>query len=67
MVSIWWVMLAFLIGGLAGLLIFSLIGVAAKEDAKAAKAEKSAARKGQRPPELNEDWMARNRCRTNFG
>ena len=45
MVSIWWVVSAFLMGGFAGLLAFSLIGMAHKESERALRARTSKAGK----------------------
>ena len=40
MVSIWWVVCAFLLGGIAGLLVFALTSMAAKQNERAAEADK---------------------------
>ena len=41
MVSIWWVIGAFVLGGYAGMLVFALMSMAAREDVQAAKARDS--------------------------
>jgi hypothetical protein len=55
MVSIWWVLAAFLVGGSAGLLGFSLIGIARRESEHAGKAEKKLERDGAL--KFHKDWM----------
>jgi hypothetical protein len=57
MVSIWWVVSAFLMGGFAGLLAVSLIGMAAREGRHAVKLEKSLGRVGLGTVELDEGWI----------
>jgi hypothetical protein len=56
MVSIWWVACAFLVGGLAGLLIFAFVSMAAREDERAVKADEALQRKGLRGMNLEEHW-----------
>jgi len=59
MVSIWWVVSAFLMGGFAGLLVFSLIGMAHKESEHAVRAERTVGRDGLIPLKLHKDWGAK--------
>ena len=55
MVSMWWVVSAFLMGGFAGLLAFSLIGMAHKESERAVTAERMVGRDGLVPLRLHKD------------
>jgi len=66
MVSIWWVVSAFLMGGFAGLLAFSLIGMAHKESERALRAERTVARDGLIPLKLHKDWGAKDRWSSNL-
>jgi hypothetical protein len=58
MVSLWWVVLAFLMGGLAGVLVVSLFGMAAREDERAVAMERTARRTGRGAVKLHEGWIA---------
>ena len=64
MVSIWWLLAAFIIGGSAGLLGFSLIGMARREDERAAKVQKTLERDGAL--KLYKDWMGNRYWSANF-
>lgn len=55
MVSMWWVLAAFLMGGSAGLLGFSLVGMARREGEHARKAERAFQRDATL--KLHKDWM----------
>jgi len=55
MVSMWWVLAAFLMGGSAGLLGFSLIGMAHREGEHGGKAERTFQRDATL--KLHKDWM----------
>ena len=55
MASIWWVLAAFLMGGSAGLVGFSLIGMARRECEHAINAQKKLERDGALS--LYKDWM----------
>ena len=57
MVSVWWMVLAFLMGGYAGLVAVSLIAMAARESRHAVKLEKTVGRVGLGIVELDEGWM----------
>jgi hypothetical protein len=57
MVSVWWMVLAFLMGGYAGLVAVSLIAMAAREGRHAVKLEKTVGRVGLGTVELDEGWM----------
>jgi hypothetical protein len=57
MVSIWWVACAFLLGGLAGLLIFAFVSMAARQDERAVKADEALQRAGLRAVYLEEHWI----------
>ncbi len=56
MVSIWWVVLAFVLGGYAGMLAFALMSMAAKEEVQAVKARDSVERDGLGPVHLEAHW-----------
>jgi hypothetical protein len=64
MVSVWWMVGAFLMGGLAGLVVFSLIGMAAREARHAVMAEKGVRQVGLTPVTLDHDWMVHRRRST---
>ena len=59
MVSIWWVVLAFLVGGFAGLLALSLVAMARSEGDRAVKAQRRLEREGLSPLKLDKDWMGK--------
>lgn len=64
MVSIWLVVLAFLAGGIAGMLVFALTALAGREDERATDAEEAMKRRGlgkvERGPERKDPdrWSA---------
>ena len=66
MVSMWWVVSAFLMGGFAGLLAFSLIGMAHWESEHALRAERTVGRDGLVPLRLHKDWGAKDRWNSNL-
>ncbi len=59
MVSIWWVIGAFVLGGYAGMLVFALMSMAAREDLQAAKAREAVARDGLGPVPLEAHWSTK--------
>ncbi len=58
MVSIWWVVLAFVLGGYAGMLVFALLSMARREEAQAVKAKEIVERDGLGPVHLKAHWGA---------
>ena len=56
MVSIWWVMLALLLGGFAGLLVSALMNMAGKQNDRAALADEAAQRIPLRRVKLERSW-----------
>ena len=66
MVSMWWLVSAFLMGGFAGLLAFSLIGMAHKESERAVTAERMVGRDGLVPLRLHKGWGAKDRWNSNL-
>ena len=58
MVAIWWVVSAFLIGGYAGMLVFALMSMTAREGERAVKADKAVERDRLGPANLEDDWRA---------
>jgi hypothetical protein len=56
MVSIWWVTCAFLVGGLAGLMIFVFLNMAARQGERVVKAEDALQRQGLAAVNLDEHW-----------
>ncbi len=59
MVSMWWVVAAFLLGGSAGTMVFALLAMASREDEQAASAEASVARDGLGRVGLEPTWIAK--------
>jgi len=59
MVSIWWVIGAFVAGGYAGMLVFALMSMAAREDVQAVKARDALERDGLGPVPLEAHWSAK--------
>lgn len=53
MVSIWWVMWVFVLGGFAGVMTLALMRVAASEGEHAARAEEALRRGNQSPARLD--------------
>ena len=66
MISIWWLVGAFLMGGLAGLLVFSLVGIAGREGDHAVRAERTIERNGLRPVRLDKHWTAQHHWHANL-
>lgn len=58
MVAIWWVVSAFLIGGYAGMLVFALMSMTAREGERGVKADKAVERDRLGPVNLEDDWRA---------
>ena len=58
MVSVWWVIGAFILGGYAGMLVFALMSMTAREQDRAGLAEDAAARGGMGPVHLDEHWVS---------
>ncbi len=56
MVSIWWVMLALLLGGFAGLLVSALMNMAGKQNDRAALADEAVQRIPLRRVKLERSW-----------
>jgi hypothetical protein len=56
MVSIWWVILAFVLGGYAGMLAFALMSMAAREEVQAVKSSASVEHDGLGPVHLEAHW-----------
>ncbi|MDQ2963163.1 MAG: hypothetical protein M3R31_08420 [Pseudomonadota bacterium] len=50
--SIWWVVGAFVLGGYAGMLMFALMSMAARESEQAVKAKEAVERDGLGPANL---------------
>ncbi len=59
MVSIWWVVLAFVLGGYAGMLAFALMSMAAREEVQAVKTSDRVERDGLGPVHLEAHWGAK--------
>ena len=59
MVSMWWVVAAFLLGGSAGTMVFALLAMASREDEQAASAEASVVRDGLGRVGLEPTWIAK--------
>lgn len=57
MVSIWWVALAFVLGGLAGLLIYALLSMSGTEQGRAVRADEDLQRKPLGKVHLEEKWI----------
>lgn len=56
MVSIGWVMLTFVLGGLAGMVIFALIGMAGREEDSSIRAEVRVGHGHPGPAHLHRQW-----------
>jgi len=59
MVSAWWLVAAFMVGGFAGTLVLALMAVASSEEDQGARAEESIARDGLGPVGLEPTWTAK--------
>lgn len=56
MVSIWWVMWAFLLGGFAGLLVFALMSMAGKNNDRAIRADEAVQHVHLGPMHIEKSW-----------
>ena len=56
MVSIWWVVWMFVLGGFAGMLVLALAHIAARESERSAQAEDAVERGRLAPVNLEEHW-----------
>ena len=56
MVSIWWVVCAFFLGGFAGLAIFAFMNMAAAQNERFAKADEAIERHGLGKVKLGDHW-----------
>ena len=57
MVSVWWAVGMFLLGAYAGILVFALMSMAAREHAQHVKEVEAVEHDGLRPVKLEEEWM----------
>jgi len=58
MVSIWWAVGMFLLGAYAGILVFALMHMAARQHEQGVKTEEAVERDGVGPVKLEEEWSA---------
>ena len=58
MVSVWWAVGMFLLGAYAGILVFALMSMAAREHEQGVKDEKAVERDGIGPVNLENGWTA---------
>jgi hypothetical protein len=56
MVSIWWVACAFLLGGIAGLVVFAFMNMAARQSERAVMSDVAVQRQGLGAVNLEEHW-----------
>jgi RsiW-degrading membrane proteinase PrsW (M82 family) len=56
MVSIWWVACAFLLGGIAGLVVFAFMNMAARQNERAVMSDVALQRQGLGAVNLEEHW-----------
>ena len=59
MVSAWWLVVAFMVGGFAGTLVLALMAVASSEQDRGARVEESITRDGLGPVGLEPTWTAK--------
>ena len=59
MVSIWWVLLAFVLGGYGGMLVLALMGMAAREELQGDSVADAIERDGLGPVHLEAHWSAK--------
>ena len=59
MVSVWWAIGMFLLGAYAGLLVFALMNMAAREHEQGVKDGEAVERDGFGPVNLEEEWTAK--------
>ena len=58
MVSVWWVAVAFLLGGCAGFVVFALMAMASREHEHLLRAEETVAREDLGRVSLDRTWNA---------
>jgi len=58
MVSVWWAVGMFLLGAYAGMLVFSLMSMSAREHGLGIKDEEAVGRDGLGPVNLEKEWTA---------
>ena len=58
MVSVWWAVGMFLLGAYAGILVFALMSMAAREREQGIKDEEAVERDGFGPVNLEKEWTA---------
>jgi hypothetical protein len=58
MVSVWWAVGMFLLGAYAGILVFALMSMAAREREQGIKDEEAVERDGFGPVHLEKEWTA---------
>jgi len=56
MVSIWWVAYAFLLGGIAGLVVFAFMNMAARQNERAVMSDVAVQRQGLGAVNIEEHW-----------
>lgn len=59
MVSLWWVVAAFVLGGWAGMTVFALMAMASREDEDQRRADEALERDGLGPVHLEPTWTAK--------
>ncbi len=59
MVSVWWAVGMFLLGAYAGILVFALMSMAAREHDQGVKEREAFERDGLGGVELEEEWIAK--------
>jgi hypothetical protein len=57
MISIWWVVCAFFLGGLAGLVVFAFMNMAARQNERAVMSDLALQRTGLGAVNLEQHWM----------
>ena len=58
MVSVWWAVWMFFLGACAGMLVFALMSMTAREGEQGVKEEQAVERDGLGPVKLDEEWTA---------
>jgi hypothetical protein len=56
MVSVWWAVAMLLLGAYAGMLLFALVSMAAREGTQGVKDEEAVERDGVRSANLEKEW-----------
>ena len=59
MISVWWLVVAFMVGGFAGTLVLSILAVSRSEQDLAGRTEETAVRDGMGPAGLEPTWTAK--------